>query len=83
MTSENSDSGNQQRNLASVFSMQGAGTLLCALVLVSVTYLLDDTETQWRVALAAGAAPMMLAFYFRWRMHETAAWERAHKVSSM
>ena len=46
--------------------MQGVGTLLCALVLVTVTHLLgDDYDLQWRIALMLGAVPMVIAFYFR------------------
>ena len=33
-------------------------------------------DTQWRIALIAGAFPMLIALPFRWRMHETAMFER-------
>lgn len=47
--------------------MQGAGTLLCALVLVTLTSTMgDDYDSQWRLALLLGAAPMVVAFYFRY-----------------
>eukprot|EP01032_Pedospumella_encystans_P011121 gene11121-12958_t len=72
VTTESSDPGQEIRNLAMVFSMQGLGTLLCAVVLVKLTQTLGDRyEIQWRLALLFGAFPMMVAFYFRWKMHET------------
>lgn len=47
--------------------MQGLGTLLCALVLVTLTQSLGEQyEVQWRLALLLGAAPMIVAFYFRY-----------------
>jgi hypothetical protein len=46
--------------------MQGLGTMLCSLVLVTLTQTLGDRyELQWRLALILGAAPMIVAFYFR------------------
>ena len=55
-----------------VCSMQGFGTLLCSLVLITVTQTLGDNyDAQWRIALGVGAVPMVCAFYFRWKMHET------------
>jgi len=48
--------------------MQGLGTLLCAVVLVTLTQTLGDRyEIQWRLALLFGAFPMVVAFYFRFR----------------
>jgi len=72
ITSESSQSQDVVKNLAMVFSMQGIGTILCSLVLVTVTNTLgDDYDTQWRLALGLGAVPMACSFYFRWKMHET------------
>jgi hypothetical protein len=53
--------------------MQGVGQLLCAIVLIIVTHSGLDADLQWRVAVAFGAVPMVVAFYFRWEMHETSA----------
>ena len=67
-----------------VFSMQGVGTILCSLVLVTVTNTMGtDYNSQWRIALGFGAVPMVCSFYFRWKMHET-SWEQEgrHSVSS-
>ena len=54
-----------------VFSMQGFGTLLCSIVLILSTHSFIKEETQWRFVLAMGGFPMLIAFYFRWKMHET------------
>ena len=64
-----------------VFSMQGVGILLCTLVLVTVSQTLgDDYNAQWRISLGMGGLPMVIAFYFRWKMHETDAWEKKKHV---
>ena len=65
------------RQLAAVFSMQGVGQLVCAVLLIIVAYSTSDPNVQWRVALAFGAVPMILIFTSRWRMHETEAWQSA------
>jgi len=72
ITNESSRDEHKARNLAAVFSMQGVGYVFCAIVLVIVTQTLgDDFDSQWRIALGLGGLPMMVAFYFRWKMHET------------
>ena len=44
--------------------MQGFGTLLCALVLVTLSQTLGtDYDTMWRVALAMGGLPMVSDSY--------------------
>jgi MFS transporter, PHS family, inorganic phosphate transporter len=79
ITAESSQSSNMARNLAMVFSMQGLGTLLCAVVLVTVTQSMGENyNAQWRIAIALGALPMVCAFYFRWKMHET-SWKEESK----
>ena len=80
VTSENSSKLGREKNLALVFSMQGFGTLLCAIVLIIVTNCIDNYDTQWRMALAFGALPMTIAFYFRWSMQETTLWNKSHEV---
>ncbi len=73
-------SGQQARDLAMVFSMQGFGTLLCSLVLVILTSTLGSSYgLQWRLALGAGALPMMAVAYARYHMHE-AAWKAEAEV---
>ena len=57
--------------------MQGFGTLLCAVVLVTVSYSFPHNyDLMWRLSLGFGGVPMIIAFYFRWNMHESAAWKR-------
>ena len=72
ITSESSAKADVTRNLAMVFSMQGWGTILCSLVLVTVTNAMGTNyDSQWRIALGCGGIPMAISFYFRWKMHET------------
>jgi hypothetical protein len=40
--------------LALLFSMQGVGKLLCAIVLLFCAYCIEDTNAQWRVAIIIG-----------------------------
>jgi PHS family inorganic phosphate transporter-like MFS transporter len=76
ITSESASIENKSKCLAMVFSMQGFGSLLCTLVLVTVSQtLVGQFEAQWRIALGLGGLPMILAFYFRWTMHESKQWE--------
>lgn len=76
ITSESSSKADVMKNLAMVFSMQGWGTILCSLVLVTVTYTMGTNyDSQWRIALGFGGVPMAISFYFRWKMHET-SWEK-------
>lgn len=50
--------------------MQGLGTMLCALVLVTVTRTLGERyDLQWRLALLLGAAPMAVSFFFRYEWY--------------
>lgn len=79
ITSESNNGYSKQKNLALVFSMQGFGALLCTIVLVIVTNVFEnDYDTQWRIALGMGSVPMIFAFYFRWKMHESSTWDVAH-----
>ena len=71
ITSESASPETRIRSLAMVFSMQGFGTLLCSIVLIIVTQCVSSYENQWRIALGFGGFPMVCAFYFRWKMHET------------
>lgn len=75
ITSESSSEADKVRNLAMVFSMQGFGTVLCALVLVTVSHTMGENyNAMWRVSLAMGGLPMLIAFYYRWKMSESDAW---------
>ena len=79
ITSENSTNWTRGRNLAAVFSMQGVGRLLCAVVLLTCVRTIEDTNIQWRVAVIVGALPMMIAVFYRW-LPETAAFR--HQVQA-
>jgi hypothetical protein len=43
-----------ERQLALLFSMQGVGKLLCALVLLIAASSIQDTNVQWRFAIIMG-----------------------------
>ena len=66
VTSEGSSAANRGRNLAAVFSMQGVGRVLCAIVLLFSVHVITDTNWQWRFSILFGAVPMMACFRFRW-----------------
>jgi PHS family inorganic phosphate transporter-like MFS transporter len=60
-----------------VFAMQGAGHVLAAAVVTALLQAGVRPDVAWRVALALGAAPGLLAAPFRWRMAETEPYARA------
>ena len=82
ITAETSASNERVQNLALVFSMQGVGKVLCALVLLFCYYCIEDTNLQWRIAILIGGVPMMVSIYFRCKMHETSAFEHSENASS-
>lgn len=61
-----------------MFAMQGVGNILSS----AVMYILLSTgmplDAVWRTALAFGAVPGVITVYFRWKMHETAAFQKSH-----
>ena len=79
ITAENStQGGDESKNLATTFSMQGVGQILSGIVLIITTHCIEDKQIQWRLALAFGALPMMCSFYYRWNMAETEIYENRH-----
>ncbi len=66
VTSEGSRPEDRGRNLAAVFSMQGVGRVLCAIVLVFSAYVIPDPNWQWRFSVLFGAVPMLACLRFRW-----------------
>jgi PHS family inorganic phosphate transporter-like MFS transporter len=62
--------------MAGVFSMQGVGSLISVIVILSCLASGRSTEFTWRFALAFGAVPAMLAFPWRLLMHETESFEQ-------
>ncbi len=77
VTSESSTAKARGTSLGLVFSMQGVGNLLAALIawglLANRSIGLD---VAWRVALGLGALPGLLTVYWRYKMHETEAFVR-------
>jgi len=72
--------------MASVFAMQGLGSLLSVLVVAVCLHVGSSNNFTWRFALAFGAVPSILAFPWRVRMHETESYnilnrERATGIS--
>ena len=66
-------------SLAAVFSLQGVGLLLSSLVIMAFLALHFSLETTWRLCLGLGAVPSAVAFYFRWKMHESIEFKSAAK----
>jgi hypothetical protein len=62
--------------MASVFAMQGVGSLISVVVVLLCLGLGMSAGFTWRFALAFGAVPAILAFPWRMRMHETETFER-------
>lgn len=56
--------------------MQGVGSLLSVVVVISCLSLGASKAFTWRFALAFGAVPAMIAFPWRLKMHETESFER-------
>lgn len=79
VTSESSSAGKRGSLMSAVFAMQGVGSLVSGLVVISCLLLGYSTSFTWRFALAFGAVPPLLAFPYRLRMHETETFERVKK----
>jgi len=78
VAAESTDEPYRRRmNLASVISMQGFGMLLSSLVAMAALMCGFSLEVTWRVILAFGAFPSFIAFFLRWKLHESAAYENA------
>jgi MFS transporter, PHS family, inorganic phosphate transporter len=73
----NEDRETKITNLATVFSMQGVGQIVSGLVLIFVTFCIEDKEIQWRLALGLGAVPMICSIYHRCIMEETDAFSES------
>lgn len=76
VTSESSSAGKRGSLMSAVFAMQGVGALLSGIVVYLCLYLGFSNAFTWRFALAFGAVPVMIAFPYRLRMHETESFER-------
>lgn len=82
VTSESSSPQSKGRMMAIVFSMQGVGNVLASLVMFIVLTLKVKNDLAWRIGLGFGALPGLLAFYSRFKMHETDAYVKAKAVNS-
>ena len=76
VTSESSSAESRGRLMVAVFSMQGVGALLSTGIVLLALGLGFNASQSWRVALAFGAVPAIVAFPWRLRMHETETFER-------
>jgi PHS family inorganic phosphate transporter-like MFS transporter len=67
------------RRVAGVFSMQGIGSILAPLVVLSLLGMSGPGHTQvvWRLSLAIGALPGIGMIYFRLQMKESKVFEKA------
>ena len=68
--------------MAAVFAMQGVGALLSVLIVMLCLGSGLSTDYSWRIALAFGAMPVVIAFPWRLRMHETESFEHLQQVRS-
>jgi len=68
--------------LAFVISMQGWGMLLSSLVAMIGLSLQMSLEALWRMLLGVGALPSLVAFFLRWRMHESNTFSKAKEAHS-
>ena len=80
VTSESSSASRRGSIMAAVFAMQGVGAMLSVFIVLLLLSLGFSNGATWRVALAFGAVPAMLAFPWRLRMHETETFERVKQV---
>jgi MFS transporter, PHS family, inorganic phosphate transporter len=76
VTSESTTAARRGALMASVFAMQGMGSLLSVLVVLLCLSFGCSSGFTWRFSLAFGAVPVLIAFPWRIRMHETETFER-------
>lgn len=79
---EGSDAPSRGIGLATVISMQGWGMLLSSVVcFLGLSFTTPGSrqgeETMWRMLLAFGALPSLLAFALRWQLEETRGYTEA------
>ncbi|KAJ1423097.1 major facilitator superfamily domain-containing protein, partial [Ochromonadaceae sp. CCMP2298] len=82
VTSESSSAARRGSLMAAVFSMQGVGALLSVLVVITCLTMGASNAFTWRFALAFGATPVLLAFPWRIKMHETETFKRVKRERS-
>lgn len=70
------------RMMALVISMQGFGMLLSSVVALIALSANVSIEVLWRLLLAFGAVPSVVAFGLRWHLHESEAFESCRQAAS-
>lgn len=76
------DKKSKDSRVAMVFSMQGFGSLMSAIVvLVLLSIFPNHLDIVWRFALGFGAVPAIIAFVFRVIMEETHEFKTIQKTS--
>lgn len=80
VTSESSSAARRGSLMAAVFAMQGVGALVSILVVMICLGAGASNSFAWRFSLAFGAVPVLLAFPWRLRMHETESFERVQQI---
>jgi len=83
LSSETSSSESRGRNTLAMFSMQGVGMLVCPIVVLIILSLGVSMQVAWRLSLAFGILPSILALYFRLRMEESEKFLRAVETSGL
>ncbi|KAA0166751.1 hypothetical protein FNF31_01126 [Cafeteria roenbergensis] len=66
-------SAKQSSSVATVFAMQGVGSVMAGLLTWIVLIAGVDHSTAWRLLLALGGVPGLLTLPWRWCMHESEA----------
>jgi PHS family inorganic phosphate transporter-like MFS transporter len=76
VTSESSSARSRGSLMCAVFAMQGVGSLLSVLIVMLCLSLGLSANATWRISLAFGAVPVVIAFPWRLYMHETETFEQ-------
>jgi PHS family inorganic phosphate transporter-like MFS transporter len=79
VTSESTSAARRGSLMAAVFAMQGVGSILSVIVVMICLYFNYSGDFTWRFSLAFGAVPVMIAFPWRLRMHETETFEKVQQ----
>lgn len=81
ITAESAKASNRGRMTAAVFSMQGIGSLVAALMgFILITTLGDRSlNLVWRLCLGIGSIPGILSLYFRITMEETERFQQQQR----
>lgn len=76
VTSESSSARSRGSLMCAVFAMQGIGSLLSVVIVMICLSAGLSADTTWRISLAFGAVPVVIAFPWRLYMHETETFEQ-------